>query len=81
MNRFEGTIRFPQLIVAVAERQNSEIPRAGTAEIVGLGEVRWVLPQTLRALVPGRVMEDGIAASDRSFLRTEWFPRNSDARL
>src|SRR5712692_6351237 len=70
----------PLLNAAVSAPQ-----RAGIAwekiEIIRLSEVRWVLPQSLRALVPRRIVEYRIPRAHRRCLAAEGLPGQSDPGL
>ena len=50
-------------------------------EVVRFRKVRWILPEPLRALIPGRIVENGIATANCHFLRAERLPGDADARL
>src|SRR5262249_36477897 len=41
----------------------------------------WILPQSLRALIPGRVMEDGITRANNGVVASERFPGAADTRF
>ena len=49
------------------------------SELAAFREERGVLPQSLRALVPGGIVEDGIACPHRGLGAAKWLPRQSDA--
>jgi hypothetical protein len=48
---------------------------------IRFSEVRRVLPQSLRALVPGRVVKNRVPCADSSVLASERLPGDSDAWL
>src|ERR1700686_2035509 len=50
-------------------------------EIVRLSEIRRILPQSLRALIPRGIVEDRIPQTNSGFLRSKWFPRDANPRL
>ena len=60
-----------------------QLPKGQTApeKLVRFREVWWVLPQTLRALIPGGIVEDGIAGADRGGLTAQRLPGEPDARF
>src|SRR5579862_6947319 len=58
-----------------ATEPETEVARAG----IHFGVVRRVLPETLSALIPGRVVENAITSADDSLFAAERFPGQSDA--
>src|SRR5438552_2932843 len=50
-------------------------------KIIRFSQVRWVLPQALRTLVPRRIVVNGIATSKDGGLAAARLPGKADARL
>src|SRR5579864_5104877 len=62
-------------------RGGGEGAAASEGEKVGFGVVRRILPQPLSALIPGRIVKDGIAGADCGLLAAAGFPSHAYAGL
>ena len=69
---------LPSLVAQYEESQRRP-PRRG--EGIGLAQEGWVLPQALSTLAPGRVVEEGVAATQHCLVAAEYLPASADPRF
>src|SRR3954454_9077501 len=64
-----------------ATRRDCSQGTDSSREVGSFGEEWRILPQTLSALVPGRIVEDGIASANGCVLAAKRLPGKTDTRL
>ena len=72
-----------QTAIGAAERSTDAGGEKYSCKVIGIhfGIVGRVLPQALSALIPGRIVVNGIAGANHGPIDAEWLPHQTDARF
>ena len=61
--------------------RSGESTSAAKAKAIRFGEIGRVLPQALRTLIPGGIVENGVTSANRRLRAAERFPGDANARF